>query len=344
MTQDYQGRYAQFAVADDPSLPEHFQNYAIDKNKIGEGPISFCYRARRVDTNEPVRLKVLRRRLSQNSELVELFHKQARLFPEYRGDAIQPYRGWTSHNDIVMWEFAFVEGHSLRSIIDENAPLHPDLVGLIAQGIMQALNQIHGVRPSPGMGNLIPLHKNLKPENVFLTNSGKIVITDIDMLPFCRLADRLKLDLPYPLNVYEAPEQLLKNGYADRRSDIYSLGLIMFEMATGRRPYFGNNIFEVRQNVRENLHDNLDSLYPSYQDAAVKSLSKSLARLISQMVEHNPEKRIQTLLDLEGALLNYFKGAAYDYPAKTLADFLKLRSFQTERARKKGFIDRLFGG
>ncbi len=344
MTQNYQGRYAPFAVADDPALPERFQNYTIDKNKIGEGPISLCYRARRADTNEPVRLKVLRRRLSQNSEITELFHSHTRLLNEFRGDAIQPFRGWTSHNDILIFEFGFVEGHSLRSIIDENAPLHPDLVALITQGIMQALNQIHGVRPSPGMGNLIPLHKNLKPENVILTSTGKIVITDIDMLPFCRICDRLKLDLPYSLEVYESPEQLLKNGYADRRSDIYSLGLIMLEMATGRHPYFGNNAFEVRQNVRENLHDNLDTLYPPYQDAAVKSLSKSLARLTSRLVEHNPDKRIQTLLDLESSLVGYFQGAAYDYPAKTLADFLKLRSFQTERARKKGFIDRLFGG
>ncbi len=67
MTHDYHGRYAEFAVIDDPSLPERFQNYSIDKNKIGEGPISLCYRAQRIDTNETVRLKVFRRRLSLNS-------------------------------------------------------------------------------------------------------------------------------------------------------------------------------------------------------------------------------------------------------------------------------------
>ncbi len=344
MTPDYQGRYAEFAVVDDPSLPERFQNYIIDKNKIGEGPISFCYQARRTDTNEAVRLKVIRRRLSLNPEFAELFQKQSRLLAEFRGSQIQPFRGTTIHNEMLMLEFGHIEGVSLRSIIAENAPLHPDLVALIAQGILQALNQIHGVRPSPGMGNLIPLHKNLKPENVFLTVGGKIVLTDIDMLPFCHLSDRLKLALPYSLNVYESPEQLLKAGYADRRSDVFALGLIMLEMATGRYPYSGSNVFEIRQNIREEFRDNADVLYPSYRESSVRSLTKSLSRLINKMIEHNPEKRMQTLMDLESNLVDYFSGASYDYPEKTLTDYLRLRSFQTERAHKKGFIDRLFGG
>lgn len=344
MTHDYHGRYAEFAVIDDPSLPERFQSYSIDKNKIGEGPISLCYRAQRIDTNETVRLKVFRRRLSLNQEIVELFQKQSRLFSEFRGSQIQSFRGTTAHNEMLILEYGYVDGVSLRSIITENAPLHPDLVALIAQGILQALNQIHGVRPSPGMGNLIPLHKNLKPENVILTTDGRIMLTDIDMLPFCHLADRLKLSLPYSLNVYESPEQLLKSGYADRRSDLFALGLMMLEMATGRYPYGGANVFEVRQNIREEYRENADSLYPSYKEPSVRSLTKSLSRLIDKMVEHNPEKRMQTLMDLESSLVDYFKDASYDYPQKTLTDFLRLRSFQTERARKKGFIDRLFGG
>ncbi len=344
MTQDYHGRFAEFAVSDDPSLPERFQNYVVDKNKIGEGPLSFCYRARRLDNNEQVRLKVLRRRLSHHHEVAELFNKQSHLYFEFTGNLIQPYRGLVLHNEILMLEYGYVDGLSLRSIIAENAPLHPDLVALIAQGIMQALNQIHGVRPSPGMGNLIPLHKNLRPENVIVTTQGRVMVTDIDMLPVCHLCDRLKLDLPYSLNVYESPEQLLKNGYADRRSDIFSLGLMMVEMMTGRYPYFGGNVFEVRQNIRENFRENADSLSPSYKDTAMRTLLKALARIVNMMIEHEPKRRVQTLLDLESALVDYFKGSSYDYPAKTLTDFLRLRSFQVERARKRGFIDRLLGG
>lgn len=344
MTRDFQGRYAEFAVADDPSLPERFQNYVIDKDKIGEGPISYCYRARRLDNNQQVRLKVLRRRLSLDQEMAELFHKQSKLYAEFHGDLIQTFQGTATHNEILIFEYGFVEGHSLRSLISDNAPLHPDLVVLIAQGILQALNQIHGVRPSVGMGNLIPLHKNLRPENVLLTTEGKVVLTDIDMLPFDHLCDRLKLNIPYSLHVYESPEQLLRGGYADRRSDIFALGLIMLEMASAQYPYFGGNIFEVRQNIRENLRDNLDSLYPSYQDSSVKALMKALGKIINRMVEPEPERRVQSLGDLESGLVDYFKGASYDYPQKTLRDFLQLRSFQVERARKQGFIDRLFGG
>lgn len=266
------------------------------------------------------------------------------MLPQFQGSNIQHFNAISFHDQNLILEFSYIDSVSLRAIIKENAPLHPDLVALLAMAITRALNQVHGTRPSPGQGNLIPLHKNLKPENVLISHDGKVFLTDIDMLPYCHLADRKKLALPYSDEVYESPEQLLRNGYADRRSDLFALGLTMLEMATGRYPYYGSNIFEVRQNVRENHREALNSLYPNYRESASRDLSRSLSRIIERAIDPNPDKRTQTPLDLEAELEDYFKGSAYDYPEKTLADFLRIRSFHMERSRKRGFIDRLFGG
>ncbi|MCC6961776.1 MAG: serine/threonine protein kinase [candidate division Zixibacteria bacterium] len=344
MSSNTHGRFAQFAAVDNPDLPERFQTYILDKNPIGEGAVSFCYRARRTDNQQAVRLKVLRRRLSEHTGISEILQRQVRYLREFRGEALLPFRGAGQHAGIQFLEYDLVDGVSLRRVIDEHAPLHPDLVGLIGLGIGEALTQIHGMRPSPGLGNLIPLHRNLKPENVLLTPDGRVLLLDIDMLPFCYFADRQQIELPYTPQVYESPEQLLKSGYADRRSDIYSLGLIMLEMATAQHPFVGHNIFEARQNIREGRGVKLESLYPQYRDADTRSCLKDLGEIIGKMTTFAADKRPATVADLEGWLAKYFASAGYDERGRTLADFLRAGTFRVERTRKKTIIDRLFGG
>lgn len=344
--ENHQGRYsrAEFAALDDPELPERFQNYVLDKNKIGEGPISFCYRAKRIDNDRQVLLKVLRRRICALPEIKELHQKLSRVLTQYGGDNVVRFVGPGMHNEILFFEFEYVQAVSLRTLIDSDAPFYPDLVVLIALGVIAGLNQIHGVKPSPGMGNLIPLHRNLKPENILITPVGKVKITDTDMLQIADYCDKAQLELPYPLKVYQSPEQLLRDGYADRRSDIYSLGLIMLEAATSRFLYYGDNVFEVRQNVRENRRNNESLLYPAVKDDQRKSLTREFAKIIEMMLAYASEKRIQSFVEVESRIERYLVGSNYADPARAIADFLRVHTFHSERSRKRGFLDRLLGG
>lgn len=346
MADNYQGRYSQaeFASLDNPELPERFQNYAIDKNQIGEGPVSYCYRAKRIDSNQTVLLKVFRKRICRLPGIRELHETLARVLSQYRGDSIVQFLGAGMQDGILFFEFEYAESVSLRSLIDTDAPFYPDLVVLIALGVISGLNQIHGLRPSPGMGNLIPLHRNLKPENILITPDGRVKIADIALLQIADFCDKAQLDLPYATRVYQSPEQLLRDGYADRRSDIYSLGLIMLEAATGRLPYPGESVFEVRQNVRENRRANFQSLSPPVTDATVRTLTKDLIGIIERMTAHVSEQRAQSLMEIEDLIAGYLKGSNYADPGRAIADFLRTRMFQSERSRKRGLIDRLFGG
>jgi serine/threonine-protein kinase len=343
MTQYMDEYYARYEAQDAPNLPEQFQCYRLNKDKIGEGPVGFSYRAIRTDTNSPVRLKVMRRRLCERAEFSELFHRQGRVLNEMRGEHILRFERTGAHGQILFYEFDYIGATSLREIINVHAPLHPDLAALITVQTATALNQIHGIRPSPGLGNLIPLHRNLKPENILVTESGRLCLTDVDMRALTDFADRINVDLPYSLQVYASPEQLLKSGFADRRSDIYSLGLILFEMLTGGRPFTGQNVYEVRQNIREDTRLRYSELYPVYRDSMIKSLLKQLSKLAESMIAHEPERRPGTIVDIEGRLQDYFHGSTYDRPEASIADFLRVGAFQSNRSRKRGFIDKLFG-
>lgn len=341
---DYDQQRASFAALDDPQLPERFQNYVLDKNLIGEGPISFSYRAKRLDNGRAVRLKVLRRRVSGLTGVEVIFQQVKTAQTQYTGENLLHLTAATVHDGILILEYEYFESVSLRSLIDADAPFHPDLVALVAIEMIAGLNQIHGVRPSPGLGSLVPLHRNLKPENVLISPQGEVKLCDIGLVDIASFCDSRRLELPYDTRVYQAPEQLLRDGYADRRSDVYSLGLLMTEMLTTRLPYSGENVFEVRQNVRENRRLSLAGCFPPTKDGVRRKLTQQLGQICEKMIAHDSEKRTQSVADVENLLLRYLESGRYSDRNHTLADFLRTRTFQVERISKRGFLDRLFGG
>jgi eukaryotic-like serine/threonine-protein kinase len=340
---DHDQKRATFAALDDPQLPERFQNYILDKNVIGEGPISFSYRAIRIDGNRPVRLKVLRKRICELAGIDAIYQHAKTTQMQYTGENLLKLTAATVHDSILILEYESFDSVSLRSLIDNDAPFHPDLVALFAMEIVTGLSQIHGVRPSPGLGNLVPLHRNLKPENTLVSPQGELRLADIGLIDIAAFCDAARLELPYDTRVYQAPEQLLRDGYADRRSDVFTLGLLMVEMLTARLPYSGNNVFEVRQNIRENRRKSIESLYPMTQDRDRKKLTQQLGQFCEKMVAHDSEKRLQSLVDIENHLLHYLETGKYQDRNRALADFVRTRTFHVERISKRGLLDRLFG-
>ena len=339
---DYNELYSRPQYAnDDPRLPETFQKYRIEQ-KIGEGAVSFVYRVRRLDTGKPVRLKVLRKRICRLAGIREKIIQLDRELQAYRGENILPYHGSGGHDDNLFLEFDYIEAISLRKLIDRDGPFHPDLVALIALGLVAVLQQIHGTRPSPGMGNIIPLHRNLTPENVLITPAGQIVLTDIDMVEIADFAEKHRLQLPYSPLCYRSPEQLLRD-YADRRSDIFSLGMLMLEMTCRRLPWVGMNNYHTRQNIRENKGGKLKGFYPKSESGERNLLTRQLGKIIAGLISHNPNKRIQQTVDVEDLLAGYLATAKYRDQSQEIAEFLSRRGFNPQRERQRGFLERLMG-
>lgn len=342
MTIEYDELYSreQFA-ADDPRLPETFQVYRVNR-KIGQGLISFVYEARRLDSKEIVRLKVLRKRIANLNGIRERVDQLDREYQIYHGDHILGYNGLGRHDDNIYFEFDYTDAVSLRSLIDDDAPFHPDLVAMIALGIIEGLTEVHGAKPSPGMGNLIPLHRNLTPENILLAPKGKVVLCDIDMGLISTFAEKAGLELPYTPLCFEAPERLLRD-YADRRSDIFSLGMVMMEMACKRLLYVGYSIHHTRQNIRDNKREKSSEMFPRSHSKDRDRRIKQLAGVIEQLIAHKPENRIDQLVQLESQLLKYLEGTRYREFGEEISEFMESRSFVSQRSAQRGFWRRLTG-
>lgn len=344
MTIEYEGREAQQRFAeDDPGLPESFQNYQVER-KLGEGPTSFCYQAIKRDTRKPVRLKVLRKRVAQLAHIREQIDQMNQRCHAYNaGRTVLSYLGWGSHDDNFFFEFDYLEAITLRELIDDMGPFHPDMVALFGLELISALAEVQGIKPSAGLGNFIPVHRDLKPENVLIGNDGKLVLADVEFNRLTTYAEHQGLELPQDPLCYESPELLLRD-YADRRSDIFSLGMLLFEMLCRGLPYVGRNIHQSRQNIRESRRRKLDELYPVSHSKERQVLLQRLAAMLEPFLAHEPELRPPQLVDIESSLLGFLVGATYDDPAREVSRFVRERGFTPQRKQSRGWWRKLFGG
>lgn len=343
MTVDYEGREAQQRFAeDDPRLPESFQNYQIH-HKLGEGPTSLCYKANKRDSGQVVRLKVLRKRVAHLNQIrAQIDEMDQRCRAYNAGRSVLAYHGWGSHDDNFFFEFDFVDAITLRELIDEMGPFHPDMVALFGLELVSSLAEVQGVKPSAGLGNFIPVHRNLKPENVLIKPDGHLVLADVEYNRLTYFAERNGLELPQDPLCYESPELLLRD-YADRRSDIFSLGMLLFELLCRSLPFVGRNIHQSRQNIREDYHRKLSELYPGSHSKEREKLLRQLAMLLEPLLTHEPNARPPQLVDLESGFLGFLSGATYDEPAREIGRFVRERGFTPQR-KQQGWLRRIFGG
>ncbi len=344
MTIDYEGREAHQRFAeDDPRLPESFQDYQVQR-KLGEGPTSFCYLAQRRDTGAAVRLKVLRKRVAHLPRVREQIAEMDQRCHAYNaGRTVLPYLGWGSHDDNLFFEFDFVEAITMRELIDQLGPCHPDLVALFGLELLGALAEVQGVKPSAGLGNFIPVHRNLKPENVLIQTDGRVLLTDVEFNRITTFAEQQGLDLPQDPLCYESPELLLRD-YADRRSDIFSLGMLLCELLCRGLPYMGRNIHQTRQNIREQRRRALTELYPATHSKERGQLLQMMGELVEAIIIHEAGGRPTQLVDIESNLLSFLVGANYDLPQRELSRFVREQSFTPQRPQARGWLRRLFGG
>jgi serine/threonine protein kinase len=343
MTAEYEDRYAKAKFAeDDPRIPHSFQNYD-GLEKLGEGPSCFCYRAVRRNDKQAVRLKILRKRVARLSRIgrqLEELDLYQRTYSQ--AECVLSYNHWGRHDDNYYLEYDFVEGISLRDLFDETPPFHPDLVAGLGLLLIEALEDVHGVRPAQEIADITPQHRNLTPENILITSSGKLVLTDVGFNRLTKFAELQGLELPHDPLCFESSE-LLTRDYADRRSDIFSLGMVLMEAACRKLPFVGPSIHRTRQNIRRNIGGRTRDFYPQSVRKERRRLTRSLAPIIETMIQHEPERRYQQLIEVESRLLKYLEGSHYDDFAARLARFLETRTFSEERTRYPGWLSLLFG-
>lgn len=271
--------------------------------QIGSGGMSVVYKAKCHKLNRLVAIKVLKEEFSSDSNFVGKFKMEAQAAAGLSHPNIVSIYDVIDEGKIHYIVMELIEGITLKSYIAKKGKLEvKESIGIaiqVAQGIAAAHEQ-----------HII--HRDIKPQNMIISRDGKVKVADFGI---ARAVSAQTLSSAAMGSVhYISPEQA-KGGFSDERSDIYSLGITMYEMVTGRVPFEGENTVSI---ALAHLEDAM--VPPSVYNPEI---SVSLERIILKCTEKKPDRRYSSansvIADLRNALLHPDGGYIKDMHTKAMS-------------------------
>ena len=197
--------------------------------KIGEGGMAIVYKARDNKLNRLVAVKILKKEFANNKDISDKFKKEATALANFSDANIVNVLdvGHEEEGNIDYFVMEYVSGKTLKELIVENGKLNYTVSIGIATQIAKALECAH-------KNNII--HRDVKPQNILVTESGMVKVTDFGIAKSSTSATITNTTTIMGSAHYLSPEQA-KGTFIDLRSDIYSLGIVLYEMVTGILPF-----------------------------------------------------------------------------------------------------------
>ena len=243
---------------------------------LGEGGMAAVYKAYQPSMERFVALKVLPRHMSNSEEFVARFRREAKLLAQLQHPHILPVFDYGEAEGYPYIVMPFVQSGTLSEFMQQRKLSLPEIRRIITQ-IGDALNYAH----TRGM-----IHRDVKPSNVLIDEGGNCLLTDFGLARMAEASTKITSSstvLGTP--AYMSPEQGTGSNL-DQRSDIYSLGIILYEMVTGRVPFTAETPVAV---VFKHIQDPLPSARKINPD-----LPESVELVLLKALEKNPADRYQT--------------------------------------------------
>ncbi|MBI3392421.1 MAG: serine/threonine protein kinase [Nitrospirae bacterium] len=268
------------------SIQKRIDRYEIVR-LVHRGAMGTVYKATDTATGEVVALKVPDLSFGARPQFYDAFRREAALLKDLDHPGIVRFRG-ADGRDRHYLALEFLDGEDLRGVFRREAPLPLSRAAEIGLALCETLAYLHG-------GGIAYL--DLKPENVIRTVDGRFVLVDFGLARTMGkrelVEDRAEAGLPWGTPDYASPEQVAGKE-ADSRSDIYSLGIVLFEAVTGRLPFAGRT-----PEARARRRLRLDPIPPR---AVNSGLSPAWQELILRALEREPSARFQKIEDLAQSL------------------------------------------
>jgi len=260
------------------------QRYQI-MQMLGEGGMGAVYKAQDRELNRVVALKVIRPDLARNPAIVARFKQELRLSHQVTHKNVIRIYDLGEGEGAKFITMEFIEGQDLRSLIHERKKFPPQEAVEITQQICQALEAAHSV----GV-----IHRDLKPQNIIRDKSGRVLVMDFGLARTVDGDGMTQTGALVGTMEYMSPEQALGKDL-DQRSDLFALGLIFYELLTGKMP------FQADSQIASLLKRTQERATPvSDHDASIPA---SLSGIVSKCLERDLNLRYQTageiLADLE---------------------------------------------
>ncbi|MGW4536072.1 Stk1 family PASTA domain-containing Ser/Thr kinase [Nocardia sp. NPDC004340] len=208
--------------------------YRIDA-PIARGGMSMVFRGVDTRLDRPVAIKVMDPKFASDPQFLTRFELEARAVAKLKHPSLVAVYDQGVDGDHPFLIMELVEGGTLRELLRERGPMPPHAVRAVAEPVLYAI----GVAHAAGL-----VHRDIKPENVLISDSGEVKIADFGLVRAVAEAKITSDSVILGTAAYLSPEQVT-SGSADARSDVYSAGILIFEMLTGRTPFTGDNSLSI---------------------------------------------------------------------------------------------------
>lgn len=256
--------------------------------KIGTGGMSDVYKAKDHKLKRFVAVKVLKQEFSENENFVSKFRIEAQAAAGLMHPNIVNVYDVGEENGIYYIVMELVDGITLKKYIEKKARLSYKEAVSIAIQVSLGIEAAH---------NNHIIHRDIKPQNIIISKEGKVKVTDFGIAK-AATSNTITSNVMGSVH-YTSPEQA-RGGYSDEKSDIYSLGITMFEMLTGRVPFNGETTVAIAiKHIQEEL--------PTPREY-VPEIPASVENIVIKCCQKSPDRRYQSMAelidDLKQSLLN----------------------------------------
>ncbi len=257
-------------------------------DRIGGGGMALVYKGRDILLHRKVAVKVLRQQYVYDEEFIRRFRREAQSAASLSHPNVVSIYDVGQEDDIHYIVMEYVEGVNLNELIKEKGPLQPDEAVHIASQICDALDHAHhnGI-----------IHRDIKPHNILIGKNGRVKVTDFGIARAATSSTITQTGSVVGSVHYFSPEHA-KGIMTGEKSDLYSLGIVLYQMLTGKLPFLGESPISVAlKHLQENVEEprKINPLIP-----------QSVENIILKALRKNPEERYQSaqqmLRDLDTCL------------------------------------------
>ncbi|MCP4420208.1 MAG: serine/threonine protein kinase [Chloroflexi bacterium] len=268
-------------------------HYHIEE-KLGQGGMATVYKGYHSRLDRHVAIKVLHTVFKDDDSFLRRFTREAQVVARLEHSNIVPIYDFAEHDGFPYLVMRYVAGETLKDRLNKGALSRNELIR-VASGIAAGLDYAH----KQGV-----LHRDIKPSNILLTQGGGVYIADFGLARITQAGEStLSQDMIMGTPQYISPEQAKGNGELDGRTDIYSFGIILYEMVAGQVPFYSDTGYSV---IHSQIFDP-----PPLPSSLNDKISPAIEMVLLKVLSKEPTERYVTA----GEFMAAFKQAAQDAPS-----------------------------
>ena len=262
---------------------------------LGVGGMAVVYKAKCHKLNRMVAIKVLKDDFLEDADFRGRFHAEGQAVAMLSHPNIVSVYDVSSTDTVDYIVMELIEGITLKQYIEKKGALNANETLHFANQIAKALEHAH----SRGI-----VHRDIKPHNIMVLRNGSVKVADFGIARSIAKGNTLQKEALGSVH-YISPEQA-KGEHVDARSDIYSLGVVMYEMSTGKQPYEGSSPVNVALQ-----HINSTPVLPTALNLQIPA---GLEQIIMKAMAQNPEDRYSSAVELQSAIEQFQKDPTTVFP------------------------------